>query len=80
MDLTGMKFGRLTVLSSAQFQASKKKMWNCKCECGNYVTVRGTSLTGGITKSCGCLQKELASKKHSSIMAMVQDFTLYGTV
>lgn len=65
LDLTGMKFGRLTVLSSAQFQASKKKMWNCKCECGNYVTVRGTSLIGGITKSCGCLQKELASKKHS---------------
>lgn len=60
-----MKFGRLTVLSSVPNQASKKKMWNCKCECGNCVTVRGTSLTGGITKSCGCLRKELASKKHS---------------
>lgn len=58
-----MKFGRLTVLSSAQFQASKKKMWNCKCECGNYVTVRGTSLTGGITKSCGCLKKRISLKK-----------------
>ena len=35
-------------------------MWLCKCDCGNYVTVRAYSLKNN-TRSCGCLQKELTS-------------------
>ena len=34
----------------------------CKCDCGNTVTVKKVALTRGITKSCGCLQKDIVSK------------------
>lgn len=30
--------------------------WVCRCECGNYRTVRGHDLTTGNTKSCGCMR------------------------
>ena len=68
-DLTGMKFGKLTVISRADDNISpsgyKTIMWNCMCGCGNKTIVRGKLLTGGITKSCGCLQKELMSKRQT---------------
>lgn len=63
-DLSGRKFGRLTVVSLAE----KRKgfyYWNCKCECGNEVVIKAGYLTNGDTKSCGCLYKERSSsKKH----------------
>lgn len=68
-DLTGMKFGRLTVDSFAGYNVTpggyKCKMWNCTCDCGNKVTVRGKSLTGGVTRSCGCYQRECISERAS---------------
>ena len=57
-DLTGQKFGRLTVL---KYLGESK--WLCKCECGNYSTPRGDRLKNGITKSCGCLQRDIVSKQ-----------------
>lgn len=57
-DLTGMKFGKLTVkrLSGfiAQGQNKPVSMWWCRCECGTEKEVKGTHLTCGATKSCGC--------------------------
>lgn len=55
IDLTGQKFGRLTVISKAENPSEAHIKWLCKCECGNFITTRGTSLRSGITKSCGCL-------------------------
>ena len=54
-DLTGMQFGRLTVLTRAHGNY-KHAYWRCKCECGNIVeAVDGYNLTHGYTQSCGCL-------------------------
>ena len=53
-DLTKQKFNRLTVISFAYIK-NHKTYWKCQCDCGNIVTVAGTSLTQGNTKSCGCL-------------------------
>lgn len=53
IDLTGQKFGRLTVISRAE-NRGERAAWNCLCECGNKVVVRGTNLQRGTTKSCGC--------------------------
>lgn len=70
IDLTGKKFGRLTVIKRAEdytYYNSKRKVvipqWYCKCDCGNQelILVRGLHLRNGNTKSCGCLSKELAS-------------------
>ncbi len=57
-DLTGKKFGRLTVL---KYAGSSK--WECKCECGNTKIIRGDSLRSGNTKSCGCLYRETSGKE-----------------
>jgi hypothetical protein len=61
-DLTGRTFGRLIVLKADGLYVSsgqaKVMWWWCRCKCGSKVSVRGTRLTQGLTKSCGCLQKE----------------------
>lgn len=66
-DLTGQKFGRLTVLSRSEPHISKggfvMVQWNCQCECGKICTVKSQSLTTGKTRSCGCLARELTSKR-----------------
>lgn len=54
----GVPNSRLTVLRVDEKNTSNFKHWICKCECGNIVSVRGTSLRDGTTKSCGCLGKE----------------------
>lgn len=63
-DLTGKTFGRLTVIKQAEDHVRKngriESQWLCKCDCGNIIPVRTHSLTSGHTKSCGCLQKEIA--------------------
>lgn len=59
-DLSGQKFGRLTVLHPTEGQDGKGMRWHCKCECGNEIDVIAGSLTSGNTKSCGCLKKENA--------------------
>lgn len=62
IDLTGRKFGKLTVVNKVDNFISKdgsvRTMWNCVCECGNSVTVMANNLKSGKTKSCGCLRKE----------------------
>lgn len=37
-------------------------MWRCKCDCGNEITTRSTSLVGGKTVSCGCKKREFLIK------------------
>ena len=56
-DLTGMRFGKLTVLSFAKREKGKT-YWNCKCDCGNECIASADSLHSGATKSCGCINRE----------------------
>ena len=64
IDLTGVKFGMLTVIDrnyEKPLEHNKKQAyWNCLCDCGNYSVVAGTYLIHGHTKSCGCYGKQLA--------------------
>ena len=62
IDLTGKKFGRLTVIERAK-NKGKSTMWLCKCDCGNETIVNGSSLKKDLTKSCGCLNIELLRKR-----------------
>ena len=62
-DLTG-DFGRLTVLSRAPKSDTGHAMYFVSCERGSGTKiVRGTSLTSGFTKSCGCYQRECAAER-----------------
>lgn len=62
IDMTGQKFGRLTVISRAENTSEGRAQWLCKCDCGNTKIVLGKRLRNGGTKSCGCLQKERTSQ------------------
>ena len=64
IDLTGQQFGKWTVIEEIPERKNGKIYWRCKCECGNEKNVYGYWLRKGISKSCGCLQKEIASKTH----------------
>ena len=66
-DLTGKKFGRLTVIEQADDHISTSgkhsPMWKCICDCNKerFVYVISSSLKSGNTLSCGCLHNELAA-------------------
>jgi hypothetical protein len=59
-DITGQKFGRLLVLRRADNRA-RLVYWHCVCVCGNPTIVRASSL-GKNSRSCGCLQREVATE------------------
>lgn len=56
-DLTGQKFGNLTVLSRHHVGYDRRWYYECQCECGNISIVRSNALTNGNTQSCGCHRK-----------------------
>lgn len=56
-DLTGHRFGRLTVLYRDSSAPPGRSKWVCRCYCGNIISVYRNHLTCGQTKSCGCAKK-----------------------
>lgn len=61
IDLTGQRFGRLTVIERAENTRSyytTRPTWRCRCDCGNEAIVIGENLKRGGTRSCGCLRVE----------------------
>lgn len=53
-DLTGQRFGELTVLRRVENGDNKRARWLCQCGCGNLHTVMAVKLKTGRTRSCGC--------------------------
>lgn len=64
-DLTGMTFGRLTVLKRVENSKNGHARFLCRCDCGNETIVSGDDLKRGHSQSCGCLNREkISNKKH----------------
>lgn len=67
-DLTGQRFGRLTVLGFERWldhgNGHRDRMWRCKCDCGNECVVNHRYLRCGDTESCGCIK----SRGNAAIM------------
>ena len=66
-NLENQRFGRLVVVDKAEDHISYSgknsyAAWNCICDCGNTKRVLEKNLLAGLTKSCGCLHKEIATK------------------
>jgi hypothetical protein len=57
-NLTGQKFGRLTVIAF-DHKTGTSYYWRCECECGKLKAVRYSHLKSGETKSCGCHSRSL---------------------
>lgn len=60
VDLTGKKFGRLSVL---HFHGviGRRRLWACRCVCKKYTVVEAGRLKSGRAKSCGCLAQEMSA-------------------
>jgi len=72
LNLIGQRFGRLTVIKGLDKNKSGEYPWLCKCDCGNETIGVSWRLRNGEKKSCGCLQKEVTSKR-------VSKHKMYGT-
>lgn len=56
IPMLGKKFGKLAVVAEAP-PRHRKRMWICKCECGNITPpIYGFHLRNGTVKGCGCLR------------------------
>ena len=64
LDLTGQRFGKLTVIEFAGHAPNRKTLWKCKCDCGNETLVKTNALRSGATKSCGCLVPVASGDTH----------------
>lgn len=79
IDLTGQKFGRLTVLSRAETKKDRKARWLCLCDCGAETVALGYSLRNGTTKSCGCYKREqIAQAGRSNVTHGLSHTRLYA--
>lgn len=71
IDLSGQRFGRLTIESREPTLKQGVTRWLCKCDCGKYTVTTTAALRSGNCKSCGCLHVEsaraqgLASASHN---------------
>lgn len=59
IDLTGLKFGKLSIIDLIGKNKHGKYLYSCKCDCGKQKLILGESLVSGNTKSCGCFSKNL---------------------
>lgn len=74
-DLTGMKYGALTVLSyydtvniSNGYYMARRRRWKCRCDCGNEIITREENLLSGYTCSCGCISMSAAELKATELL------------
>lgn len=58
IDLTGQRFGKLTVIEQGPYDKNLLVRWRCKCDCGNETLVRSQALRIGRIKSCGCMPRQ----------------------
>ena len=77
-NLIGKKYGRLTVLKRLDDYISPKgwtdSMWECQCECGNVINVRGSCLRNKHTESCGCIKREQTIEFNKKTKSKINDF------
>jgi len=66
----GDKYGRFTVISEADKSNTGKRRWLCICDCGNERKVHQYSLHIGMSKSCGCLQRETIAENRYTTHGM----------
>ena len=59
IDITGQRFGRLTILAEAGRTPNGRTTWHCRCDCGSNKIVDGVRLRSGAVQSCGCLSSKI---------------------
>ena len=81
IDETGNKYGMLEVIYKTHPIAGKTA-WVCKCECGNYTTIRKEQLTSSNSKkrSCGCLKAAYGFTNTSFERTFLEEGEVFGVL
>lgn len=56
-DLTGKRFGKLTVIENTGMTEQKYRIWRCRCDCGGEIMASTKQLKSGVIRDCGCVPK-----------------------
>ena len=64
-NFIGKRFGRLIVIKRVNNKGNNQ-FYLCKCDCGKEKIIQKYSLIYGKTRSCGCLRKEISSRKNKT--------------
>lgn len=56
-DLTGKRFGKLTVMENTGMTEQKYRIWRCRCDCGGEIMASTKQLKSGVIRDCGCVPK-----------------------
>ena len=80
LDLRGQRFTRLAVVGESGTDGTCR-LWMCLCDCGVSRVVKSIHLRSGNTKSCGCLQRDVVSKRNHrhGLAERSSKHRLYGT-
>ena len=70
-DLTGKRYGQLTVLRLDKRMENGKSSWFCQCDCGNQCIVSAHSLHYQKRKSCGCLHRQMEESRTEDLRGRV---------
>jgi hypothetical protein len=65
-DITGMRFGKLVVLSRATNYENGMSRWNCLCDCGGLAIVGSHRLRSSKTANCGCCKRTTKTHGHAN--------------
>ena len=74
-DLSGQRFGKLTLIKKVGKDKSGHAIYECVCDCGNTTTANVIRLKNGQKKSCGCLRgkntyKDLTGKRFGHLLVL----------
>jgi hypothetical protein len=64
-EMTGKRFGKLTVIRRLPNDKYKNAVWECQCDCGEIRRIRAGGLRNSKTQSCGCIATDILRRRIS---------------
>jgi len=77
-DITGGRYGLFTIASRAGSDSKRNALWNCVCDCGTTIVVRGCDIVNHNRVSCGCLNDSRTSQLHGHAVGRKRTPTYYS--
>ena len=66
IDITGHRFGNLTVIGQGERTKNGRIRWSCLCDCGNKTLTFAYDLKNGKVVSCGCYHRESLTVRNTT--------------
>lgn len=80
INIAGHKFGLLTVAGDVGKDKFGQSLWQCNCECGKQLIVRGGDLRRGKTKSCGCTKRPVLAGERFGRLSAISNIGVNGNL